>query len=80
MKILVFSDSHGSVWFMQAIVKRERPDLILHLGDHDRDCVGAFASVPVVKVRGNCDYGSDEELERILDFGATKIWMCHGHR
>ena len=80
MKILVFSDSHGGVWFMQAVVKRERPDLILHLGDHDRDCIGAFAAVPVVKVRGNCDYGSDEENERILDFGVTKIWMTHGHR
>ena len=32
-----------------------------------------------MKVRGNCDFGSAEETERFLDFGAEKIWMTHGH-
>ena len=79
MKILVFSDSHGAVSAMQKIVAEEQPDMILHLGDHEYDCDGAFGAIRVVKVRGNCDHGSAEEKERFLDFGKTKIFMAHGH-
>ncbi|MBQ6810429.1 MAG: YfcE family phosphodiesterase [Firmicutes bacterium] len=79
MKILVFSDSHGCVGAMQKIAEKEQPDMILHLGDHEYDCDGAFGAVRVVKVRGNCDHGSMEEKERFLDFGKTKILMTHGH-
>lgn len=80
MKILVFSDSHGMTQVMRSIAEKEKPDLILHLGDHEYDCSEAFSGFRVVKVRGNCDYGSIEETERFLDFGNTKIWMTHGHR
>lgn len=79
MKILVFSDSHGMVGFMQRIAEKEKPDMILHLGDMESDCDGAFADLRVVKVRGNCDFHSFEEKERFLDFGSSKIWMTHGH-
>ena len=79
MKILVFSDSHGMVGFMQRIAEKEKPDMILHLGDLESDCDGAFGDLRVVKVRGNCDFHSFEEKERFLDFGFTKIWMTHGH-
>jgi len=79
MKILVFSDSHGMVGFMQRIAEKENPDMILHLGDLESDCDGAFANIRVVKVRGNCDFHSFEEKERILEFGPSKIWMTHGH-
>ena len=33
-KLLVFSDSHGSTADMVRIVRSEKPDLVLHLGDH----------------------------------------------
>jgi len=79
MKILVFSDSHGMVGFMQRIAEKENPDMIFHLGDLESDCDGAFANIRVVKVRGNCDFHSFEEKERILEFGPSKIWMTHGH-
>ena len=32
-KVLVLSDSHGNVGNMIRAVKREEPDMILHLGD-----------------------------------------------
>lgn len=80
MKILVFSDSHGKVNPMRAIAEKEAPDLILHLGDYESDCAAAFSGFRVVKVRGNCDFGSSEETERFLDFGTEKIWMTHGHK
>ena len=79
MKILVFSDSHGMVRFMQRIAEKEKPDMILHLGDMESDCDGAFDPIHVGKVRGNCDHRSFEEKERLLDFGPSKIWMTHGH-
>lgn len=79
MKIVVFSDSHGFVSVMRRIADEEKPDMILHLGDHDRDCEGAFDGIRVVRVCGNCDRGSGEEAERFLDFGKTKIFMTHGH-
>ena len=80
MKILVFSDSHGKVNPMRAIAEKEAPDLILHLGDYESDCAAAFSGFRVVKVRGNCDFGSVEETERFLDLGTEKIWMTHGHK
>lgn len=79
MKIIVFSDSHGATDIMKRITEEEHPDLILHLGDHESDCNGTFGNIRVVKVRGNCDHGSNEENERFLDFGISKIWMTHGH-
>ena len=34
MKLLILSDSHGEQEFMQLAVRRERPDAVIHLGDH----------------------------------------------
>ena len=33
MKILILSDSHGSVESMEAVVARENPQALVHLGD-----------------------------------------------
>lgn len=79
MKIIVFSDSHGMTDKMKHIADKERPDMIFHLGDHEYDCESLFGNIRIVKVRGNCDYGSSEKTERFLDFGTSKIWMTHGH-
>jgi putative phosphoesterase len=79
MKILVFSDSHGITREMSNVTEEEKPDLVLHLGDMVRDCDFCFYDTRVLRVRGNCDYGSNEETERFLDLGAVKIWMTHGH-
>ena len=40
MKLLIFSDSHGSAAPLCAVTRRERPDLVLHLGDGSRDVLG----------------------------------------
>lgn len=37
MNILVLSDSHGNISNMEEAVEREKPDMILHLGDCWRD-------------------------------------------
>ena len=37
IKAAVFSDSHGSTALMKECVRRVRPDVIIHLGDYERD-------------------------------------------
>ena len=45
-RVLVLSDSHGNVGNMIRAVKREEPDMILHLGDCvvDADALGESSS------------------------------------
>ena len=81
MKLLVLSDSHGAVAPMEEAVKRESPDLVLHLGDCWRDAealAGRFPELPLVQVPGNCDYSS-QPPERLLELEGRRILLCHGH-
>lgn len=83
MRIAVFTDSHGDVKPMIAVIQRENPDLVLHLGDHARDAEDLrreFPTADIRYVRGNCDYGSDapETLTPIAE--GVRIFMTHGHR
>ena len=58
MKILVLSDSHGTMSSMERALERERPDCVLHLGDHLRDArslARRHPQTPVYAVPGNCD-------------------------
>lgn len=83
MKLIVFSDSHGTMEYMRAAVQKERPDYILHLGDHDRDAQRLsldFPTIPLLAVRGNCDPGSDTPEKRVLTLDNQRFYMCHGHR
>ena len=82
MNILVLSDSHGNISNMEEAVEREKPDMILHLGDcwrdgerlHDR-----FPSIPLEQVPGNCDFRPTEPAERLLELRGKRILLCHGH-
>lgn len=81
MKIIVFSDSHGKTGPMKNAVSLYNPDMIVHLGDHiwDADCF-EHRNIPLHRVRGNCDYGSDamENHTMVISRG-IKIVMTHGH-
>ena len=37
IKAAVFSDTHGNTALMLETVRRVRPDVLIHLGDHERD-------------------------------------------
>lgn len=84
MKILVLSDSHGSMEYMRSAIRQERPDYVIHLGDHARDAQSLgreFPMLPIASVRGNCDYGDfDIPEQRLVDYGGVRILMAHGHR
>lgn len=82
MKIIVFSDSHGTAHYMSEAVRRERPDMLLYLGDglRDlRDVTGYLPEMPVRKVKGNNDFA--EKAPDTIDFtiNGRNIFMTHGH-
>jgi len=82
MTILVFSDSHGNTAPMIGAVRRETPDLILHLGDYDRDTqalTAEFPALPLRVVRGNCDFGSRNPVVDTFELQSRRIVMTHGH-
>ena len=61
MKLLILSDSHREMEYMRDAVRRERPDAVIHLGDlvPDADRLAEeFPGLPVLSVRGNCDFPS----------------------
>lgn len=82
MKVLVVSDSHGKVDNLIRAVELTHPDYVLHLGDCQRDLEKlrqAFPVLPMEGVPGNCDYGSCDQPERLIELGGVRILMLHGH-
>lgn len=82
MKILVLSDSHGSVSNMEQAVELTDPDEIFHLGDCWRDAEklhDLYPAVPMEQVPGNCDFRPLEPAEKLLLRGGRRILICHGH-
>ncbi len=69
---------------MVQAVERERPDEILHLGDHLRDAQALadyFPQIPVQMVAGNCDLGAwGQDGPLLLERDGVKILMAHGHQ
>ncbi len=84
MKLLILSDSHRELEYMRDAVRRERPDAVIHLGDlvPDADRLAEeFLGLPVLSVRGNCDFSQPARAEELLrTFEGVKIFGVHGHR
>ena len=85
MKIIVFSDSHGSSTNLNKVITSHKDaDMFIHLGDGEREFENLSAMYPNLKmyyVSGNCDYNSSHPYELVLnaDFN-IKIFATHGHR
>ena len=50
MKVLVFSDSHGYNMSMAYAIEREKPDAVLHLGDHTDDADDIRRAFPALTI------------------------------
>lgn len=64
-------------------IRRERPDLVLHLGDVCRDIeevARQFYTLTVQNVCGNCDGFTETPDQRVLQVEGRRILMMHGHR
>ena len=84
MKLLVFSDTHGYIENMIMAVEAECPTHVIHLGDHTADVSSLrrrFPMIPVLSVRGNCDYGDFKTQESVTaDFDGIRVFAAHGHK
>lgn len=81
MKILVFSDSHGSMGKMVEAMEQERPDHVFCLGDHNKDGLelsAMYPDVPMDVVRGNCDWGKGPDL-KVVELEGVRFLITHGH-
>ncbi len=85
MRILVLSDSHGSLRFMRRAAEVLRPDAIVHLGDHFEDgevIAGENPHLYIHQVPGNCDRCAlrTPQPERLCyPIGSVTVYMTHGH-
>lgn len=86
MRLLILSDSHRYMGFMERCIEVFRPDCVIHLGDYYPDGYelrqlasgAAFYQVP-----GNCDeYSCDPFLPRILmpTIDGVRFYLTHGHQ
>lgn len=81
MRVLVLSDSHGDVYKLRrAIDSQPTAKLIVFLGDGEYDIDSVECRVPVIKVRGNCDFGSSLPLNFTDEVCGKKIYCTHGFR
>lgn len=82
MKAAVFSDTHTNTALMVEAVRRSGPDLIIHLGDHDRDTEilrREFPEIPLYGVCGNCDFYPSAPQTDLVPIGPVKAFITHGH-
>ena len=88
MKILVFSDSHGSAYNMiKALSDHRDAEVIFHLGDGLLD----LSSIPeytenkaIFTVNGNFEdlfsRGDAQKKYETVSLCGKKFYLCHGHR
>lgn len=82
MKIIVMSDSHGDTRALIDAVFDEKPQLILHLGDFERDCDRVrevYPDIDLRAVRGNGDFRAREPEYDEFVIQDKRIFMTHGH-
>lgn len=86
MKILVLSDSHGELAYMQLACEKEKPDWIIHLGDFVSDADALRQACPgprLLRVAGNCDaYRAEPNISTCLitPVGGLNLYITHGHK
>lgn len=86
MEFLIFSDSHGrKKRIEEALARQIRPiDAVFFLGDGVGDLDDRVNGIPVIRVRGNCDWsldaGSSIREEETVCFEGHRILLTHGHR
>ena len=80
----IVSDSHDrGVWLERylALCKREKYDMVFHLGDYDSDArwLERRLETPLIAVAGNCDMYSKRARMAKASFGTHRLLAVHGH-
>ncbi|KXG76509.1 YfcE family phosphodiesterase [Thermotalea metallivorans] len=83
MRLGVISDTHGAIRTAERAIKQMgKVDLLVHLGDYYEDGMKLREriGVPLIGVKGNCDFYREGEEEIIREIEGHKIYMIHGHQ
>lgn len=80
---LILSDTHGNTDRVRRVLSLCAPvDGILFLGDgeHDMEVLQQqYPALPVVGVRGNCDFFSRLPVACVCTIAGHTLWLTHGH-
>jgi putative phosphoesterase len=84
LRVLVLSDTHGSVFAYERALRLCAPvDIAVHLGDVVSDAKALEKmlpeGVPCIYVRGNCDSYNAAPDEAAFTIGGVHILAVHGH-
>ncbi len=83
MKLLVFSDSHNDITSMPpAAARHADAAACFFLGDGTRGAdvlAERFPTMPLYRVRGNCDFGSFDPDEGLVPCAGHLIFYTHGN-
>ena len=82
LNILVFSDSHRSLFGMYSAIETYHPDQVIHLGDLMEDAqevARAYPKLPFCMVPGNCDGWTCEPAKKQILLSGKKVLLSHGH-
>ena len=84
MKVLVFSDSHGAVNYIDEMLFKENDcQTVFFLGDGMSEVTRIMARYPEKKfivAKGNNDWHSDADTEAYKYIDGVTIMACHGHK
>ena len=84
MRIVVVSDTHRDFRTLLQIVEKHKGEAayFLHLGDGEQeveDVKALYPELPLLAVRGNCDFSGENPETRVVTAGNVRIFMAHGH-
>ena len=82
LKAAVFSDTPSNTALMREAIRRYRPDVVIHLGDYERDAAvirREFPEVALYNVCGNCDMVPTAPADDLVPLGPVKALITHGH-
>jgi len=82
MKILIVSDTHKNMHYLEVALEKVGPiDMLIHLGDVEgsQDYIEVIAKCPTHIIAGNNDYYSDLPGEEMVEIGKYKAFLTHGH-
>lgn len=74
MKLLIVSDSHGAAPRLEQALERERPDVLIHLGDGWQDARSLLERCPCLMAAAG-----EEEIEAAAAQGKTALLQVPGN-
>lgn len=81
MRILIISDSHGNEEIVfKAHQQAGNVDVVIHTGDGEQDVrlLEQVTGETVLRVAGNCDYGSPAPRELFMTLAGKRLLIVHG--